>query len=119
MCKQSSGSLSTGSQASLCSIKLCSACELANNLRLKDEEEYYLSPLFKEKIVPKRGHFNFALTEIFPEFRFFIYEGYKQVLLNIYKKFQCLFAIFNGGLLSHVFTHCLRQPPLNIIENST
>jgi hypothetical protein len=36
------------------------ACELANNLRLKDEEEYYLPLLFKEKNVPKKGHFNFA-----------------------------------------------------------
>ena len=41
----------------------------------------------------------------------------KHVLLNIYKKFQCLFAIFNGEFLSHVFAHCLRHSPLNIIEN--
>ena len=42
------------------SIKLCSACELANNLRLEEEEEYYSTPFLKKKIVPKKGHFNFA-----------------------------------------------------------
>jgi hypothetical protein len=33
----------------------------------------------------------------------------KQVLLNIYKKLQCLFALFYAELPSNVFSHCFRR----------
>jgi len=50
ICKQSPGSLSTSSQASLNAIGLHTACELANNLRLGEEEEYYTPYLKKEEL---------------------------------------------------------------------
>ena len=55
-CEQSLGSLLISSQAHLCPTKLCTACELINNLRLGEGEENYFPPFLMGKcFCKKRG----------------------------------------------------------------